>query len=123
MLRSRVIGTGSYVPARVLTNHDLEKMVETSDDWIATRTGIKERRIAVDEPTSDMASKAAKAALKAAGVQAKDIDLACDGVSGWKLYELAARLEEELHTPLDIVSLSPPTRFTRFIEANGKALI
>jgi len=71
MLRSRVIGTGSYVPARVLTNHDLEKMVETSDDWIATRTGIKERRIAVDEPTSDMASKAAKAALKAAGVQAK----------------------------------------------------
>jgi len=55
--------------------------------------------------------------------EAKDIDLACDGVSGWKLYELAARLEEELHTPLDIVSLSPPTRFTRFIEANGKALI
>ncbi|HBG47555.1 MAG TPA: 3-oxoacyl-ACP synthase [Deltaproteobacteria bacterium] len=79
MLRSRVIGTGSYVPARVLTNHDLEKMVETSDDWIATRTGIKERRIAVDEPTSDMASKAAKAALKAAGVQAKDIDLVVVG--------------------------------------------
>lgn len=55
--------------------------------------------------------------------EARDIDLACDGVPGWKLYELAARLEEELHTPLDIVSLSPPTHFTKFIEAKGKALL
>jgi len=75
MLRSRVIGTGSHVPEKVLTNLELEKMVETSDEWIATRTGIKERRIAVDESTSDMASKAAKAALKASGLSAKDIDL------------------------------------------------
>jgi predicted nucleotidyltransferase len=55
--------------------------------------------------------------------QARDIDLACDGVPGWKLYELAARLEEELHAPLDIVPLSPPSRFTRLIERRGKVLI
>jgi len=54
---------------------------------------------------------------------ARDIDLACDGVPGWKLYELAARLEEELHAPLDIISLSPPSRFTRLIERRGKVLI
>lgn len=55
--------------------------------------------------------------------EARDIDLACDGVPGWKLYELAARLEEELDTPLDIVPLSPPTQFTKLIEARGKALL
>lgn len=55
--------------------------------------------------------------------EARDIDLACDGVPGWKLYELAARLEEELNTPLDIVPLSPPTHFTKLIEARGKALL
>jgi len=55
--------------------------------------------------------------------EARDIDLACDGVSGWKLYELAARLEEELHAPLDIVPLSPQTRFTRLIERKGKVLL
>ena len=55
--------------------------------------------------------------------EARDIDLACDGVSGWKLYELAARLEEELNAPLDIVPLSPQTRFTRLIERKGKVLL
>jgi predicted nucleotidyltransferase len=55
--------------------------------------------------------------------EARDIDLACDGVRGWKLFELAARLEEELHTPLDIIPLSPPTRFTRHIEMKGKVLL
>jgi predicted nucleotidyltransferase len=55
--------------------------------------------------------------------QARDLDLACDGVSGWKLYELGARLEEELRIPLDLVPLSPPTRFTRLIERRGKVLL
>lgn len=55
--------------------------------------------------------------------EARDIDLACDGVQGWKLYELAARLEEELQAPLDIVPLSPQTRFTKLIEQRGKVLI
>ncbi|HXF10461.1 MAG TPA: beta-ketoacyl-ACP synthase III [Desulfuromonadaceae bacterium] len=69
-------GIGSYVPERVLTNHELEKMVETSDDWITTRTGIKERRIAAkDEFTSDLATKAAQRAMKAAGITADKIDL------------------------------------------------
>ena len=54
---------------------------------------------------------------------ARDIDLACDGVPGWKLYELAARLEEELHAPLDIGPLSPSSRFTRLVERRGKVLI
>ncbi|MDQ1272528.1 MAG: uncharacterized protein QG591_1158 [Planctomycetota bacterium] len=54
---------------------------------------------------------------------AKDIDIACDGVSGWKLYELAARIEEELHTRLDIVPLSPSSRFTKYIENKGKVIL
>jgi predicted nucleotidyltransferase len=55
--------------------------------------------------------------------QAADLDLACDGVSGWKLYELGARLEEELQVPLDLIPLSPPNRFTRIIERQGKVLL
>lgn len=56
-----IIGTGSYVPEKILTNADLSRIVDTSDDWITTRTGIKERRIAgKDENTSDMATKAAR---------------------------------------------------------------
>jgi predicted nucleotidyltransferase len=55
--------------------------------------------------------------------QARDIDLACDGVAGWKLYELGARLEEELGVPLDLIPLSPATRFTRLIERRGKVLL
>ena len=54
---------------------------------------------------------------------ARDIDLACDGVPGWKLYELAARLEEEINAPLDLVPLSPPNRFTQMIERRGRRLI
>jgi 3-oxoacyl-[acyl-carrier-protein] synthase-3 len=71
-----IIGTGSYLPARALTNSDLEKMVETSDEWITTRTGIKERRIAAEgECTSDLAANAAKAAIENAGIEAAEIDL------------------------------------------------
>lgn len=55
--------------------------------------------------------------------EARDIDIACDGIPGWKLYEFAAKLEEELHTTLDIVPLSPSTRFTRLIETRGKVLL
>jgi 3-oxoacyl-[acyl-carrier-protein] synthase-3 len=71
-----IIGTGSYLPEKVLTNAELEKMVETSDDWITSRTGIKERRIASDsESTSDLAAKAAQAALENAEINADEIDL------------------------------------------------
>lgn len=71
-----ITGVGSYVPERILTNADLEKIVETTDEWITTRTGIKERRIAAaDEFTSDMAAKAAERAMQMAGVTAEQIDL------------------------------------------------
>src|SRR3954464_10865066 len=71
-----IISVGSYVPERVLTNADLEKMVETSDDWIVSRTGIKARRIAGEnEFTSDMAAKAAMRAMQNGGITADQIDL------------------------------------------------
>ena len=71
-----LIGTGSYVPERRLTNSDLEKMVDTTNEWIVERTGIEERRIAApDEKTSDMATNAARKAMEAAGVKPEEIDL------------------------------------------------
>ena len=76
MLRARITGTGSAVPDKILSNQDLEKMVDTNDEWITTRTGIKERRIAAaDEYTSTFAVQAAKSALTMAAVAAEDIDL------------------------------------------------
>jgi 3-oxoacyl-[acyl-carrier-protein] synthase III len=74
--RSRILGTGHYLPAVVRTNLDLERMVETSDAWITERTGIRERRIAPDGVvTSDMAAAAGKAALEMAGLTARDLDM------------------------------------------------
>lgn len=71
-----IIGTGKYVPERILTNQELEQMVETNDEWIVTRTGIRERRLAAEsEATSDLAFEAAKRALDAAGLNAEDLDL------------------------------------------------
>src|SRR5882757_5009549 len=76
MLRSVVLGCGSYLPSRVLSNAELSRMVDTTDEWITQRTGIRERRIAAEgETTSDMGIKAARAALAAAGVDAQSIDL------------------------------------------------
>ena len=76
MLRSVVLGCGSYLPTRVLSNTELSRMVDTSDEWITQRTGIRERRIAAKgETTADMALAAARAALTAAGVEAQSIDL------------------------------------------------
>ncbi len=73
---SRIEGTGGYLPEKVLSNHDLEKMVETSDQWITDRTGIKKRHIAADnETTCDLAEHAARQAIDAAGILPTDIDL------------------------------------------------
>lgn len=73
--RVAIVGTGAYLPERVLTNQDLEKMVETTDEWIVTRTGIRERHIArEDEASSDMAAVAATRALESAGISARDVD-------------------------------------------------
>jgi 3-oxoacyl-[acyl-carrier-protein] synthase-3 len=76
LIYSRILGTGSYLPAHILTNADLEKLVETNDQWIVERTGIRERHIAAEgEFTSDLAAQAARAALDAAGLVPDDIDL------------------------------------------------
>ena len=76
LVRSRVIGTGSYLPARVVTNDELAAQVDTSDEWIVQRTGIRKRHFAAkDEKTSDLAVHAARAALESAGLRGPDIDL------------------------------------------------
>lgn len=75
-MNAGILGIGSYVPERIVTNSDLERMVDTSDEWIRTRTGIEERRIASDDiNTSHMAAEAAKQALEDAGIAAEQIDL------------------------------------------------
>ncbi|MBI5043928.1 MAG: ketoacyl-ACP synthase III [Nitrospirae bacterium] len=76
MLRSRIIGTGAYAPLKVLSNFDLEKMVNTSDEWIMERTGIRERRVAAeDEATSDLSVKAANNAIEMANIKPEAIDI------------------------------------------------
>ena len=82
-LNAKIIGVGSYLPEKILTNFDLEKMVDTSDEWITRRVGIKERHISrEDEFTSDMAKIAAERALEKSGLNPEDIDLVlCSTVS------------------------------------------
>ncbi len=76
MTYSRIVGTGSYLPQRIVTNRELEDRIETSDDWIVSRTGIEARHVAADdELTSDLALHAARHAMTAAGVSADEIDL------------------------------------------------
>lgn len=82
MIYSRIAGTGRYLPDRILTNFDLEKMVDTSDEWIRTRTGVERRHIASEEQsTSDLCVEAAKTAMQEAGVGSEDIDLIVVGTT------------------------------------------
>ena len=75
-MHARIVGTGSYLPEKILTNHDLAKLVDTSDEWIVTRTGIRERRIAADdENASDLALQASRRALDAAGITAGQLGM------------------------------------------------
>lgn len=79
---SRIAGTGSYLPEKVLTNDDMSKIVDTSDEWIFSRTGIRERHIAADDQaTSDLAYFASLKAMEAAGVTADEIDLIVIGTT------------------------------------------
>jgi 3-oxoacyl-[acyl-carrier-protein] synthase-3 len=79
---SRIAGTGSYLPEKIVTNADLERLVDTSDEWIRTRTGIKQRHVAAEgETTTDLAEHAARRAMADAGVTAQDIDLICVGTT------------------------------------------
>ncbi len=82
MKRAKIVGVGAYAPQRVLTNAELEKMVETSDEWIVQRTGIRERRIAAEnEATSDLALRAAQQAMERAGVEPGEIDFIVVGTT------------------------------------------
>ncbi len=82
MRRASIIGTGSYVPRKVLTNFDIEKMVDTTDEWIMERTGIRERRIADEsEATSDLAFEAARRAIESAKIDPKELELIIVGTS------------------------------------------
>jgi 3-oxoacyl-[acyl-carrier-protein] synthase-3 len=99
MTKAKIIGIGSYTPEKVLTNSDLEKIVDTSDEWIVTRTGITERRIAAkDEDTSDMCVQAAYAAMKKAGIEATDIDLIIAGTvtPDYRLPSLSCMIQKKL---------------------------
>src|SRR2546428_10155027 len=81
-LRATVLGVGAYAPPKVMTNDDLARLVDTSDEWITTRTGIKRRHIAgPDQATSDLAIVAAQQALDAAAVRAQDLDLILVGTA------------------------------------------
>ncbi len=96
---SRIIGTGKYLPQRVLTNFELERMVETSDEWIRTRTGIERRHIAADdEATSDLAYRASLEALADAGLEPNDLDLIVVGTTTPDLIfpNVACLLQEKL---------------------------
>ena len=96
---SRIRGTGSYVPARVVTNAELERIVDTSDEWITTRTGIKERRFAADdEASSDMALVASLRALEMAGLTASDLDMIVVGTisADMRIPACAAHLQAKL---------------------------
>jgi 3-oxoacyl-[acyl-carrier-protein] synthase-3 len=100
--RSRIAGTGAYVPERVMTNAGLEKLVDTSDQWIQERTGIKERRIAAEgESASDMAVQAARRALEAAGLSAGDLDMIIVGTisADMPLPACAAFVQQKLGCP------------------------
>jgi len=82
VIYSRIVGTGSYLPDNIVTNADLEKVVDTTDEWIRERTGIRQRHVAKEgQTTSDLAVEAAKRAMEAAGVQASDIDLLIVGTT------------------------------------------
>ncbi len=96
---SKIIGLGAYAPARVLTNADLEQMVDTSHEWILSRTGIAERRIAAEnEDTSDMCVAASKGAFAAAGISPKDIDLilAATVTPDFRLPSLACIIQKKI---------------------------
>ena len=72
---ARIIGTGSYLPPKVVTNHDLEKTLDTNDEWIVARTGISERRVVEEQGTCDLALEASIKALEMAGIDANELDL------------------------------------------------
>ena len=112
---ARIAGTGSYLPEKVLTNDDLAKMVDTSDEWIVSRSGIRERHIAAEgETTGDLAYNAAVRALEAAGVSAQELDLivlGTHGESGFMKWLIGSVAESVLsHSEIDVLAVPPPRK-------------
>lgn len=100
---SRIVSTGSYLPEKIVTNADLEKIVDTSDEWIFQRTGIRERRVAADrQPTSDLAVRAAKAALESGGVRPDQIDgiIVATTTADQTFPSVAVRVQQVLDIPV-----------------------
>lgn len=82
----RVLGTGMYVPPRVVTNDDLSQFLETNDEWITQRVGVKERHISTNETAADMGAKAARAAFGKRGVAAEEIELILQAASAGRAF-------------------------------------
>ena len=123
MIYSRIAGTGRYLPERILTNADLEKMVETSDEWIRTRTGIEQRHVAAeDERTSDLCVKAATIAIEEAGVTVEDIDLIVVGTTSPDLIfpNIATIIQHKMGIPA-CAAFSVEAACTGFIYALSSA--
>ncbi|HLW23779.1 MAG TPA: beta-ketoacyl-ACP synthase III [Steroidobacteraceae bacterium] len=121
---SRIAGTGSYLPEKVLTNRDLEQLVDTSDEWIRSRTGIERRHVAAPgETTTDLAEHAARRALDAAGVRPADVDLICVGTTTPDLVfpNVGTLLQQRLGIQTGCPAFSLEAACTGFIYALGVA--
>ena len=121
---SRIAGTGSYLPEKILTNADLERLVDTSDEWIRSRTGIERRHVVVDgQTTTDLAEQAARRAMEAAGVTAADIDLICVGTTTPDLVfpNVGTLLQERLGIQNGCPAFSLEAACTSFMYALGVA--
>ena len=113
MIFSRIEGTGRHLPAKILTNFELEKMVDTSDEWIKTRTGVERRHIADDdESTSDIGYEAAKKAIENSGINIEDIDLIVVGTTtpDFIFPNVATLIQDKLGICLLYTSPSPRDR-------------
>ncbi len=123
MTYSKIVGTGRYLPERVLTNFDLEKMIDTSDEWIRTRTGVERRHVcAEDETTSDMCVEASKVAIEDAGIDVSDVDLVIIGTTTPDLIfpNIATLVQHRLGIPA-CTAFSLEAACTGFIYALGTA--
>ena len=122
-MKGRIVGTGMSVPEKVLTNADLERIVDTSDEWIFTRTGIRERRIAsADEALSSFAIPAAQAALEMAGIDGKEVDLViCGTVTGDMPFPATANLIQDRIGAHRATSFDVSAGCTGFVYALGIA--
>lgn len=111
MIRAKIVGTGSYAPEKILTNDDLAKFIDTSDEWIKSRTGMSERRVAAeDQATSDLCAEAAKPAFEMSGIKPEEIDLiiAATVTPDYQLPSLSCVVQKKLGTvnaaTMDIVA-------------------